>query len=91
MGKSRTYLYKQDGEDAHFISELSLCPVLIYTADHCDDIILKEKASRQLYPPLSGDKTFPWDQFETRSKGVDSWVGCVGNIPGITEDSPWVT
>lgn len=51
-----TYLHEQDGEDAHFISQLPFRPVLIHSADHRDDVILKEKASRQLYPSLSGDE-----------------------------------
>ena len=40
-----TYLYKQDWEDTDFISQLAFCPVLIHSADHSDDIILKERKS----------------------------------------------
>lgn len=42
MSCREVWLYKQDGEDAYFISEFSFCPVLVYSADHCDDIILEE-------------------------------------------------
>ena len=40
-----TYLYKQDWEDTDFISQLAFCPVLIHSADHSDDIILKDRKS----------------------------------------------
>lgn len=68
---SLTYLYEQDGEDAHFISQLPFCPVLIHSADHCDDVILKEKASCQLCPPLSGDGLFLWRPVCTGEQRVE--------------------
>lgn len=44
-GMILTYLYKQDRKDAYLISQLAFCPVLIHSADHSDDVILKERES----------------------------------------------
>lgn len=36
-----SYLYIRDGKNSNFISQHSLCPVLIHSADHSEYVILK--------------------------------------------------